>query len=419
MLDEECLVPNGSDQGFVNKLKKMHGAGKNRRFEEIRTKQDWFVVKHFAGPVGYASEAFLDKNKDQLSVDVVNLFTASTNICSNDFIASLFQKDPKFIAAQEAEKDAGAGGPRRGKKKMITVSSEFREQLDYLMTSIDKTEPHFIRCIKPNPQNLADTYDRPSVTEQLRYGGVLQVVQVSRAGYPVRLPPEEVWLDYKILLPAHLYEELKVISSVTEKVKKLLTHLTLELNIKNKNSTGPVWAVGKTLVFFKQVTHEKLKYKQLTIRGAASTKIQAKYRQVLAQKNYELVKYCVQHMQALLRTKRARDELDWVRKYNAAVVIQSTGRKMVQRLKYKRVRVCIKKIQKLVRRVQKKKRMEMDRINNAATRIQAKYRAILERRVMKKMLKGVYEMQSRWRMKIAKLQMNRLKKEAKEVGALL
>ena len=43
------------------------------------------------------------------------------------------------------------------------------------------TDPHFIRCIKPNPHNLPDIYDRPSVTEQLRYGGVLQAVQVSPA----------------------------------------------------------------------------------------------------------------------------------------------------------------------------------------------------------------------------------------------
>ena len=66
------------------------------------------------------------------------------------------------------------------KKVLITVSSEFRDQLSSLMSTVNTTEPHFIRCIKPNPQNVPDVYDRPGVTEQLRYGGVLQVVQVSR-----------------------------------------------------------------------------------------------------------------------------------------------------------------------------------------------------------------------------------------------
>jgi myosin V len=39
MLDEECMVPNGSDQGFVNKLVKQHKT--HRRFDIIRTKQSW------------------------------------------------------------------------------------------------------------------------------------------------------------------------------------------------------------------------------------------------------------------------------------------------------------------------------------------------------------------------------------------
>ena len=46
---------------------------------------------------------------------------------------------------------------------------------------------------------------------------MLQVVQVSRAGYPVRYPPEEVWLDYKILLPQDLYEECKAMPNVQER----------------------------------------------------------------------------------------------------------------------------------------------------------------------------------------------------------
>ena len=59
------------------------------------------------------------------------------------------------------------------------MSSEFRDSLNELMDMIRSTEPHFIRCVKPNPHNLPDIYDRPSVTEQLRYGGVLQAVQVT------------------------------------------------------------------------------------------------------------------------------------------------------------------------------------------------------------------------------------------------
>ena len=116
------------------------------------------------------------------------------------------------------------------------------------MDTVRETEPHFIRCIKPNPENLCDVYDRPAVTEQLRYGGVLQVVQVSRAGYPVRVSPEEAWLDYRALLPVHLRDDYDKLEDIQDKVKKMLTFITREMNIVIPNSVGPVWAVGKTLV---------------------------------------------------------------------------------------------------------------------------------------------------------------------------
>ena len=56
------------------------------------------------------------------------------------------------------------------------------------MAKIATTQPHFVRCIKPNDAHAADCLDRPRVVEQLRYGGVLEAVRVARAGFPVRYP---------------------------------------------------------------------------------------------------------------------------------------------------------------------------------------------------------------------------------------
>eukprot|EP00435_Cladocopium_sp_Y103_P055664 s1176_g18.t1 len=90
ILDEECVVPQGSDQGFCNKLIKQHKG--HRRFDEIKTKPTWFVIKHFAGPVSYCSDGFLDKNKDQLSNDLIECMGSSTNA----FIVKLFKQDVKY-----------------------------------------------------------------------------------------------------------------------------------------------------------------------------------------------------------------------------------------------------------------------------------------------------------------------------------
>ena len=46
----------------------------------------FFVVKHFAGDVTYAIDGFLEKNKDTLFSDLIDLMGSS----KNSFIANLF-----------------------------------------------------------------------------------------------------------------------------------------------------------------------------------------------------------------------------------------------------------------------------------------------------------------------------------------
>eukprot|EP00434_Breviolum_minutum_P005393 symbB.v1.2.004756.t1/scaffold242.1/size254583/3 len=156
-------------------------------------------------------------------------------------------------------------GDKKTKKKKYTVSSEFKDQLSSLMDVVDLTEPHFIRCIKPNPQNVPDLFDRKGVTEQLRYGGVLQVVQVSRAGYPVRINHQECWDDYKVIGAPKVVSELrhlqdpKIRAWQPQRAQKLLDHLDTELNLP-KPKHGQSWAVGKTLVFFKLPAYERMKF---------------------------------------------------------------------------------------------------------------------------------------------------------------
>eukprot|EP00435_Cladocopium_sp_Y103_P072307 s42_g39.t2 len=157
---------------------------------------------------------------------------------------------------------------KKTKKKKYTVSSEFKDQLSSLMDVVDLTEPHFIRCIKPNPQNVPDLFDRKGVTEQLRYGGVLQVVQVSRAGYPVRINHQECWDDYKVIGAPKVVSELRHIQDPKIRAQKLLDHLDSELNLP-KPKHGQSWAVGKTLVFFKLPAYERIKFARQKLREKA------------------------------------------------------------------------------------------------------------------------------------------------------
>ncbi|KAJ1605920.1 myosin'myosin' [Cryptosporidium canis] len=185
-IDEECFVPQGSNMGLLNKLVKEY-SGKNSRFEMVKKKPDSFVIVHYAGPVSYCVENFIEKNKDQLSPYSTEVLSSSGNPWISDLLKARFLE-----GSSEPEATTKSKRPK-------TLGSSFRTQLNKLVSTIKQTNPHFIRCIKPNSNNSPDEFDRASVSEQLKYGGVLQAIQVSRAGYPVRYPHQEFLLDYMIL----------------------------------------------------------------------------------------------------------------------------------------------------------------------------------------------------------------------------
>lgn len=406
MLDEECIVPNGSDQGFCNKLIKQHKG--HRRFDEIKTKPTWFVIKHFAGPVSYCTDSFLDKNRDQLSMDLLECVGNS----SNEFVAKLFRKDPKFAESFVKEED------KKTKKKKYTVSSEFKDQLSSLMDVVDLTEPHFIRCIKPNPQNVPDLFDRKGVTEQLRYGGVLQVVQVSRAGYPVRINHQECWDDYKVIGAPKVVSELRHIQDPKIRAQKLLDHLDSELNLP-KPKHGQSWAVGKTLVFFKLPAYERIKFARLELVVKSTTMIQANWRGKVRRRMFIAIRLFVRHVQALLRSKQARCDLLQRRCEDSATKIQAHARSVLAKAKYQSIRKKVIKLQAVWHGVLGRRYAKEYKNHVSATKIQSLVRKQKEQKIYDALRASIVFAQQRLRMRNAKNQLKKLKQEAKEVGAMM
>jgi hypothetical protein len=73
MLDEEIIVPKGTDQTFLKKINEEHGRNKNERFKQILTSPTKFGIHHYAGAVEYEVDNFLDKNKDTLHATIVEV----------------------------------------------------------------------------------------------------------------------------------------------------------------------------------------------------------------------------------------------------------------------------------------------------------------------------------------------------------
>ena len=163
-LDEEAKVPRGSSKGWVSKVAKAHAT--HAAFLLKKTDTAVFTVLHYAGRVEYRSDHFYPRNLDALSDDIHELMGSS----SHAFICRLLE----FDGAQAALASGAQPSARKG-KKIETVAKKFETQLKQLVSDLDDTMPHYIRCIKPNSQKLpAPAIDGAMTSEQLLYSGVFE-----------------------------------------------------------------------------------------------------------------------------------------------------------------------------------------------------------------------------------------------------
>merc|ERR1712002_1330242 len=95
----------------------------------------------------------------------------------------------------EAPKDEGRKKKGGGK----TVSSYFKGQLDDLMTTLYKTEPHFIRCVVPNTHKQPGGVEPGLVMHQYQCNGVLAGIAICRKGFPNKMLYPEFKARYNIL----------------------------------------------------------------------------------------------------------------------------------------------------------------------------------------------------------------------------
>ena len=198
MLEEECLVPKGTDMTFKEKLLKQH-LGKSRAIGKVKKQGKFeahFELHHYAGTVAYNVGDWLTKNKDPLNGSVIQLYKKSTNPQFQDIWAS-------YISAEDAAAAGKSGGKKKGKKGggMQTISSQHRESLNRLMTNLRATQPHFVRCLVPNEVKKPGLMDNHLVLHQLRCNGVLEGIRICRKGFPSRVEYAEWKQRYGILNP--------------------------------------------------------------------------------------------------------------------------------------------------------------------------------------------------------------------------
>jgi myosin-5 len=339
MLDDECRLPKGSDRNFAKRMYDQYVPDKqtvsdNTRFHatNLQKSKNIFAVRHFAGLVNYTVETnFMEKNRDEIPLTAQNLFeTAPSELMQNTY------------AVQKRETLGRAAAATTGGKqpKSKTVGQQFKEQLTSLIESVQKTDPHYIRCIKPNDAAKPLMMTRKRTTEQLRYGGVLEAIRVARAGYPVRMVHTAFYQRYRMLLPTipderlpwsmegHEPQQLCVdlVTCVLEEGAKHKAALVdgpldpkengLSLSEKIRRMqyqpipmAFPVTDVqlGKTKVFMRKHPHDCIEAHRVYHQHASATVLQSWARGLEQQRNFFIVQDAVQTIQRSVRGYKGRE----------------------------------------------------------------------------------------------------------------
>ena len=227
MLDEESLVPEGTNTKFMNKIESNNVKNpkfltdKHRKLENSLA----FEIDHYAGIVKYDSRQFMEKNKDTLFADMYSVCADS----KDGLTAGLFP-------------DASA------RRQLKSLSFQFRGQLNDLMNSLYETESRYIRCVKPNNKQSADQFEASLVLEQLRYSGVFEAVSIRKQGYPFRMTYRQFACRYKCINTDYKYK-------ASRKDDKAICKELMEKSAQDFSEVQ----FGKTRVLYRAKEHRNLK----------------------------------------------------------------------------------------------------------------------------------------------------------------
>jgi myosin V len=257
LLDEECLVPSGSETNLVQKLGERHAD--HPRFKICKGRGTDFILCHYATDVQYTTTGFLDKNRDSLLPGLIGLFQSSGDANIKHI---LLEQQLDVVANLSA---------KRKSIVMDSVLSKFKVSLGALMERLRSTNVHFVRCINSNSAKQSFVFDPPFVLPQLRCSGLIEAVRVARAGFSARLLHASFLHRYSILAAA----------AVKGNSKESVHALCAALGISSDSHR-----IGLTKIFLRRAAHDKLEHARSSKLLRYAVALQASIRQLSVRSRY-------------------------------------------------------------------------------------------------------------------------------------
>ncbi|KAL7551539.1 hypothetical protein ACHAWF_014727, partial [Thalassiosira exigua] len=283
-----------------------------------------FVVVHYAGEVRYTVKGFVEKNVETLSNELKDLGSSSTK----DLIRDVFVAAGSPASALDSPP---TGTPaRRSAIRGVSVASQFRTSLQMLVMDLECTQPHYVRCIKPNGSKAYGVFDSGEVLRQLRYSGMMETIRIRREGYALREEHESFHRRFHLLLST---EEAKKGDGIGHLVNVLSKRLSL---------TDAEWQIGHTKIFLKRDLASKLEVlAHLRVRAAA--RVVGRFCRGVAHDRAGCLLTAWGRLRLILMRKR--------RKIAAANKIASIRRMLRRRRSYRNALRSIVRLQCLGRRI--------------------------------------------------------------------
>ncbi|OIW10416.1 hypothetical protein TanjilG_05564 [Lupinus angustifolius] len=340
LLDEACMFPKSTHETFAQKMYQTYKA--HKRFKKPKLARTDFTINHYAGDVTYQADYFLDKNKDYVVAEHQALLWASK--CN--FVANLFPPLPEETSKQS---------------KFSSIGAQFKQQLQSLMETLSTTEPHYIRCVKPNTVLQPGIFENFNVLNQLRCGGVLEAIRISCAGYPTKRTFEEFLDRFGMLAPS-------VLDGSDEKTASIA--ICDEMGLKG-------YQMGKTKVFLRAGQMAELDARRAEILAKAARRIQRKIRTHLTRKEFITLRKATIYIQKTWRAKLARKIYKDMRREAASIRIQKHVRTYRARMYYTSLQASTIVIQSGLRALAARNEYSHRRKTKASIKVQTQWRRAL------------------------------------------
>ncbi|XP_063720673.1 unconventional myosin-Ia-like isoform X2 [Symsagittifera roscoffensis] len=342
MLEEQCRFGGGNDSLFLNSMNDAFRLNKggdsgdmnvnyNSRDKSGVSVKEFpdgaFSINHYAGKVIYQVNGFVEKNKDTLYIDLEDAIDSSRHF--------ILRQCVQFKQKLEGSEARPAQGYRHLSSKLVTCSgTKFKASMHELLSSLKLKNPHYVRCINPNATKSPRNFVDETVTAQVRYLGLVENVQVRRAGFAYRQKYEAFVQRYR-MLSSHTWPKWK--GAPKDGAVRILKAVHLQTGEREI-------ALGTTKIFLNDpqtlFKMEKLRRERM---DELVVVIQSRWRCFFARKQYRLKRAAVTIIAAHFKAYSARKQYLAVR--NATMTIQKYERgravRKVWRKKFRRYAIPV------------------------------------------------------------------------------